>query len=202
MPHPTDVPGAPMSEHRRWPHWSSVLLSVVAVAVVVVSFLVPDAVSAPVWWALVVVQAASWWYVRRRTRAIAETAAELLDERDLAIRNTAAWWGQTVMFSLGALTALMLMVAGRIDVDDPAGLLERFGGIVLSFLFLSAVVPTVVVSVMTAPDADGDLDPDDDEWDAGGPAVGSHPTDHLTDHPAAGIDRDRPRSRPEGRTGE
>lgn len=119
-----------------------------------------DAVSSIIWWGVVAVVATTWWYVRRRTRAVAETSAANLDERDLATRNVAAWWGQTVMFSLGAIAALLLLVAARLDADSANAVLQRCGGILLSFVILSTAVPTFVVSLLTR---------SDDEFDHGDP---------------------------------
>lgn len=161
MPHPTsDIPDV---TSWRAPSWPAVVLAISAVAAVVVSTLVHDAVSSPVWWVAVVVVAGSWWVLRRRTRAIAETSTDQLDERDMAIRNVAAWWGQTVMFTLGAAAALLLMVGARLDVGAAEEILYRAGGIVLSFVILSAAVPTFVVSLLTEPDEYLDFDDEDDE---------------------------------------
>lgn len=163
MSHPTsDVPNV---TPWRAPSWPAVILAISAVTVVVVSTLVRDAVSSPVWLVTVVVVAGSWWVLRRRTRAIAETSTDQLDERDLAIRNVAAWWGQTAMFSLGAVAALMLMVAARLNLDSADTVLLRAGGIVLSLVILSAAVPTFVVSLLTEPDEHLDFDDEDDEDD-------------------------------------
>lgn len=160
-PHPThDIPDG---ASWRAPSWPAVVLAVSAVAAVAVSTLVRDAVSSPVWWVAVVVVAGSWWVLRRRTRAIAETSADQLDERDLAIRNVAAWWGQTAMFTLGAVAALLLMVAARLDVGSADLVLLRSGGIVLSVVILSAAVPTFVVSLLAEPDEQFGLDDEDEE---------------------------------------
>lgn len=150
MSHPTsDVPNVTSWRALSWP---AVILAISAVTVVVVSTLVRDAVSSPVWLVAVVVVAGSWWVLRRRTRAIAETSTDQLDERDRAIRNVAAWWGQTAMFSLTAVAALLLMVAARLDLGSADAVLLRAGGILVSLVILSAAVPTFVVSLLTEPD--------------------------------------------------
>ena len=134
-----------------------------ALAVVVISTVVYDAVSSPFWLAGVAVVGASWWVLRLRTRAIAETAATQLDERDVAIRNVAAWWGQAAMFTLSATAALLLMVAARLDVSSAEDILYRAGGIVLSFVIFSAAVPTFVASLLAEPDEHLDFDDEDED---------------------------------------
>jgi hypothetical protein len=138
---------------------------------IVVSTLVDDALSSPTWWVVVALVSMDWWYVHRRTRAIAETAAVNLDERELATRNVAAWWGQMVMLVLGAGAAIMLLVTSRLDGVSAELALQKSGGIFLSFVIFGAAVPTLVVaSVLTATDDYGDEAIDDLRDDEAGSA--------------------------------
>lgn len=134
----------------RTPPWASVALVISVVAMVVIAAVVPNAVSSVFWWVPAGCVAASWWQARRRTRAVAESSARRLDERDLSIRNVAAWWGQGVTLGLAAATALMLLIAARLDASSANALLQRSGGILLSFVILGGAVPTVVASWLMA----------------------------------------------------
>jgi hypothetical protein len=154
---------------RPTPHWSTIVLGLSTSAVIVISMLVDDAISSPLWWVGVGVVSVTWWYVRRRTQAIAETAAANLDERELATRNVAAWWGQMVMLVLGAGTAIMLSVASRLDGPSAEAALQKSGGIVLSFVIFGAAVPTLVVASVLTAAADFDDEAGDDLPDDGTP---------------------------------
>lgn len=155
------------------PHWAALLLGAAGVAMVATACAVEDAVSSPVWWVAVLLLAGAWTLLRRRTRGVAESVAGSLDERELAIRNLAAWWGQIVMLSLGAASALLLLVAARLEETSARDALSRSGGIVLSFVIFSAAVPTFVAALLTAADDATAADDDfDDEWDDEQP--GSH----------------------------
>jgi hypothetical protein len=147
---------------RRSPHWSTFALGVIALALIVVSTLVADAVSSPVWWVVVGLVTLAWSYVRWYTRAIAETAAAKLDERELATRNVAAWWGQMVMLVLAAGAAIMLLVASRLDAISAELALQKGGGILLSLVVFGAAVPTLVVSALLPPTDDLDDETIDD----------------------------------------
>lgn len=122
----------------------------------VVSVLAARATSTWAWWAAILMVALLWTTLRRRTRSVAERSARSLDERDLAARNAAAWWGLSAALSAGSLGAVALLATARIQTLDPRAALERSGAILLALMIAAATVPTMVLAVTTNHDEDED----------------------------------------------
>lgn len=127
-------------------------LGILALVPLGVALVVSNPLGSGLWWAAVVVVAASWWWLRSRIGGIADTSSELLDEREVAIRNRAAWWGQALSLALLAAIAVLIQVVARPPHDAHLWLV-RIGGVALSSAFLAMIAPTVMVTWMTADSA-------------------------------------------------
>lgn len=115
------------------------------------SVLLTDPISSWPWGISVLVVATLWWVLRRRTRSIAERSARTLDERELTIRNAAAWWGFTAATSAGCLAALALLIMARLDLLDTQTILDRSGSGLLALMITAATVPTMIIAATTSP---------------------------------------------------
>lgn len=156
---PRRVPSFPVPTPAPGPHsrTSQVLVGVLCVglaALLACSVLVARATSSWMWWVAIAVVAALWWALRRRTRSVAERSARALDERDLATRNGAAWWGLAAALLAGCLSALALLITARVQTLDSRTVLDRSGATLLALMI--AAVPTMVLAAT-------DSNHDDDE---------------------------------------
>lgn len=113
---------------------------------VALSLLIRFALSSWMWWTAVLAVAALWWVLRRRTRSVAEQFANSLDERDLATRNSAAWWGFSAAIIAGNLAALALVIAARLDTLSSQDVLDRSGASLLALMIAAGAVPTMVLA--------------------------------------------------------
>lgn len=126
-------------------------LGVALFLLLVVSVGATRATSTWAWWVLILGIGVLWWTLRRRTRSVAEGFARSLDERDLAARNAAAWWGLCAALIAGCVGALGLLIAARIQTLDARSALDRGGAVLLTLMIAAATVPTITLAISTSP---------------------------------------------------
>ena len=145
----------PPAPRRSGASRALVVVCCAALAVLlVVSVALSNALSSWVWIATFLLAAAVWLVLRRRTRAVAELSAHHLDERDLATRGRAAWWGLLTATSAGTLLSVALVIAARLDAVDAQTIVERSGPVLVTLMFTASLVPTLVLAATTDPDAE------------------------------------------------
>lgn len=161
-----------MAEGARLPTRSSrlraskilvVLCCTALAALLVLAVLLPHALSSWAWIVTFLLAAGVWSVLRRRTRAVAELAAHRLDERDLATRGRAAWWGLLTAISAGSLASLALVIAARLNTVHAQVILNRSGPILLTLMFAASLVPTLFLAATTDPSAEDDDEASDPE---------------------------------------
>lgn len=143
---PEQPPRAPVSRVSQGLAAAQLLAATV---LVLTSAMVEDALSQWGWQLNLVVIAVLWLVLRRRTRGVADRSAAGLDERDLAARNHTSWWGYVVALLGGTATALVLVIAARVQVHDVQSFLDRAGTTLTALMLLAAVVPTAIMAATT-----------------------------------------------------